>query len=109
MLETIVMGVTRRFEIAIYPDEIHLAGGVERGGWQNATCNPCSDDRFAPARATVGGGERKNAGTVIATNGNDDRAVRLDEGLAARPFSFVSSRFGYTPGVSSVGGGAHQD
>src|SRR5947209_180058 len=109
MLEAIVLCVTRRFKIAIHPDEIHFAGSVNLGGWQNATGDPGSDDRFAPTRTAIGGGKRKNAGTVVAPNGDDDRAIRLNEGLAAGPFGFVCGSFGCTPGVSSIGGGAHQD
>src|SRR5690242_20232797 len=109
MLEVLVLRVTRRFKIAIHPDEIHFAGGVDFGGGQNAAGDPGCDDRFIPTRTAISGGERKNAGTVIATDGYDDCAIRLNEGLAAGPFSFVGGSFGCTPGVSSVGGGAHQD
>src|SRR5690349_12098665 len=109
MLEAVVLRVTYRFEVAIHPDEIDFAGSVDLGGWQDAAGDPGSDDRSTPTRTAIGGGERKNAGTIIATNGDNDSAIRLNEGLAARPFGFVGSSFGRTPGVSSIGGGAHQD
>src|SRR5690348_5030071 len=105
MLEAVVLRVTRRFEIAIHPDEIYFARSVNLGGWQNAAGDPGSDNRFTPTRTAIIGGERKNAGTVVATNGDDDRAIGLNEGLTARPLGFVGGSFGDTPRVSSVGGG----
>src|SRR5205823_2697088 len=109
-------GGTAGTEAAVLPGDIDVAAAVDLRARQRArpqiaghTVEADGRDRHGlrPRGAAVVREERGDL-PVQALEGHDDRAVRLDERLAAEPLVAAGGLDRRAPGLPAVGGRAHQ-
>src|SRR5206468_1488758 len=105
-----VVGRALRAEAAVLPRDVHPAGGIDLSARKRAGAQVAVDTVEADVVHRHALGPRRSAGTgrerldlpVQALEGDDDRAVRLYDGLSAETLVVPRGVDGGAPGESTV-------